>query len=96
MNVGLFARLHTSIFDFFNVHSNIHSCCFPCCLRLDSLDYHTFNKTYSPKNTSFLAVMADKPKEQVETAPDPDEDDLDDLDGISHTIDQTNNNSERT
>jgi len=26
--------------------------------------------------------MADKPKEQVETAPDPDEDDLDDLDGI--------------
>lgn len=25
--------------------------------------------------------MADKPKEQVETAPDPDEDDLDDLDG---------------
>jgi hypothetical protein len=26
--------------------------------------------------------MTDKPKEQVETAPDPDEDDLDDLDGI--------------
>jgi len=25
--------------------------------------------------------MTDKPKEQVETAPDPDEDDLDDLDG---------------
>lgn len=28
-------------------------------------------------------IMADKPKEQVETAPDPDEDDLDDLDGMS-------------
>lgn len=26
--------------------------------------------------------MADKPKEQVDTAPDPDEDDLDDLDGM--------------
>jgi len=25
--------------------------------------------------------MADKPKEQIDTAPDPDEDDLDDLDG---------------
>jgi hypothetical protein len=25
--------------------------------------------------------MTDKPKEQVETAPDPDEDNLDDLDG---------------
>lgn len=32
--------------------------------------------TSHPKRT-----MADKPKEQVETAPDPDEDDLDDLDG---------------
>lgn len=31
-------------------------------------------------NTS---AMTDKPKEQVETAPDPDEDDLDDLDGTS-------------
>lgn len=27
--------------------------------------------------------MTDKPKEQVETAPDPDEDDLDDLDGTT-------------
>lgn len=27
--------------------------------------------------------MADKPKQQVDTAPDPDEDDLDDLDGMS-------------
>jgi hypothetical protein len=26
-------------------------------------------------------IMTDNPKEQVETAPDPDEDDLDDLDG---------------
>jgi peroxin-19 len=39
--------------------------------------------------------MADKPKEQVETAPDPDEDDLDDLDGISHTTDLIDNNSKR-
>lgn len=29
--------------------------------------------------------MADKPKEQIDTAPDPDEDDLDDLDGTQHT-----------
>jgi hypothetical protein len=29
--------------------------------------------------------MADKPKEQLETAPDPDEDDLDDLDGTLYT-----------
>jgi hypothetical protein len=33
--------------------------------------------------------MTDKPKEQVETAPDPDEDDLDDLDGISVKHPQT-------
>lgn len=30
--------------------------------------------------------MADKPKDQVEMAPDPDEDDLDDLDGTSNHI----------
>ena len=29
--------------------------------------------------------MTDKPKEQLETAPDPDEDDLDDLDGTLYT-----------
>jgi len=53
---------------------------------INLLSCNEYEKIYSQKNT-LLAVMADKPKEQVETAPDPDEDDLDDLDGISHTID---------
>ena len=54
---------------------------------INLLSCNEYEKIYSQKNT-LLAVMADKPKEQVEAvAPDPDEDDLDDLDG---TYSQTN------